>query len=164
MTTMKILTLAITYFLFASGNGNFGGHKLKLAAAERIMGETCILKEDSARQLNGGHEYKMTFLTKASQANTDRPNALYYLFTSYRDEKSAKDRFNDVFESNKNHQGFEKLQHLGDEALFHSDDANFMLIMARQKNEIVAIKVNKISKKSSIEELKKVTEELIKSI
>jgi hypothetical protein len=53
----------------------FGGHKLTLQEAERILGETCDLKESGNESKNGGHKYKSTHIGQSS-AN----HALYFIF------------------------------------------------------------------------------------
>jgi hypothetical protein len=134
----------------------FGGHKLTLQEAERILGETCELKESGNESKNGGHKYKSTHIGQSS-AN----HALYFIFESYENELSAKKIFEDFRLSNQSLQGFETIENIGNEAFFHTDKENFGLIIARKGNEIIRLKVNKLNGKTSISELKKVAADII---
>lgn len=134
----------------------FGGHKLTLQEAERILGETCELKESGNESKNGGHKYKSTHIGQSS-AN----HALYFIFESYENELSAKKTFEDFRLSNQSLQGFETIENIGNEAFFHTDKENFGLIIARKGNEIIRLKVNKLNGKTSISELKKVAADII---
>lgn len=156
---MKSLILLILLpFMHFSNTKNiaFGGHKLTLQEAERILGETCELKESGNESKNGGHKYKSTHIGQSS-AN----HALYFIFESYENELSAKKIFEDFRLSNQSLQGFETIENIGNEAFFHTDKENFGLIIARKGNEIIRLKVNKLNGKTSISELKKVAADII---
>ncbi|MDP1817597.1 MAG: hypothetical protein Q8K92_24265 [Leadbetterella sp.] len=134
----------------------FGGHKLTLQEAERILGETCELKESGNESKNDGHKYMSTHIGQSS-AN----HALYFIFESYENELSAKKTFEDFRLSNQSLRGFETIENIGNEAFFHTDKENFGLIIARKGNEIIRLKVNKLNGKTSISELKKVAADII---
>ncbi|MCP9747191.1 hypothetical protein [Lacihabitans sp. CS3-21] len=134
----------------------FGGHKLTLQEAERILGETCELKESGNESKNDGHKYMSTHIGQSS-AN----HALYFIFESYENELSAKKTFEDFRLSNQSLRGFETIENIGNEAFFHTDKENFGLIIACKGNEIIRLKVNKLNGKTSISELKKVAADII---
>lgn len=152
-----ILVLLFPFLNFSKTERNaFGGHKLTLQEAERILGETCELKESGNESKNGGHKYKSTHIGQSS-AN----HALYFIFESYENELSAKKTFEDFRLSNQSLRGFETIENIGNEAFFHTDKENFGLIIARKGNEIIRLKVNKLNGKTSISELKKVAADII---
>ena len=152
-----ILVLLFPFLNFSKTERNaFGGHKLTLQEAERILGETCELKESGNESKNGVHKYKSTHIGQSS-AN----HALYFIFESYENELSAKKTFEDFRLSNQSLRGFETIENIGNEAFFHTDKENFGLIIARKGNEIIRLKVNKLNGKTSISELKKVAADII---
>ena len=123
-----ILVLLFPFLNFSKTERNaFGGHKLTLQEAERILGETCELKESGNESKNGGHKYKSTHIGQSS-AN----HALYFIFESYENELSAKKTFEDFRLSNQSLRGFETIENIGNEAFFHTDKENFGLIIARK--------------------------------
>jgi hypothetical protein len=156
---MKLIVIVLLASICSFKTSHWGGHKLTIGEAERIMGESCALKEDTVSQTDGGHKSRMKFVAKVSEKN-----ALYYSFESFKDDESAKKLYNTWKESNQVHQGFEILENMGDDGFFQSDNANFYTLITRKGNEILVLKVNKISPKTSIREMKKVTGELLKRI
>jgi hypothetical protein len=156
---MKILFIALLVYLanFRENNNTaFGGHKLTIQEAERILGEECQLKESGNEAKDGGHRYKSTHI-----GNSGSSYALYFMFESYTDESVAKKTFDEFKTSNQSAQGFEMISNIGEEAFFHTDKENFGLIIARKDNEMVRLKVNKLSPKTSINELKKVAADIM---
>ncbi|MBK5279491.1 MAG: hypothetical protein JJE09_11585 [Bacteroidia bacterium] len=141
----------------------FGGHKLTLEEAERILGESCLLEEDTSLTTNGGHKYKSTYRAHSSNKKSDNKVALYFSFESYKDETSAKEIFNTFKVSNQAHNGFEMLS-LGDESFFQTDSKNFCVIIVRKENEMVLLKVNKLTSKTSVAELKKIAANVIERV
>lgn len=152
-----ILLILFAFMQFSkSENSAFGGHKLTLNEAERILGETCELKESGNETKNGGHKYKSTHI-----GNSSANHALYFIFESYENELSADKTFETFKVSNQSFQGFETIENIGNEAFFHTDKENFSLVIARKGNEIIRLKVNKLNTKTSITELKKVAADII---
>lgn len=164
MKTLTILLLAT--FLNTHGIEKiiFGGHKLTMQEAERILGESCQLKESNNATTNGGHKYKSTHIANSSDEKSDKRIALYFSFESYKGEHEAKEIFSRFTESNKTLVGFEMLNDLGDESFFHTDSENFCLIVVRKQNEMIVLKVNKISPNTSLFELKKIAKDIIQRV
>ncbi len=143
------------------GKTGLGRHKLTTQEAERILGESCQLKESQNSLENGGHTYKSTYVANSSDEKSNKLVALYFAFESYGDEIDAKRTFKTFKMSNQTRDGFELINNLGDEAFFHSDKKNFYLIIARKGNEMIRLKVNKITEKTSLAELKKVATDVM---
>jgi hypothetical protein len=142
----------------------FGGHKITVEEATLILGESCYQTETESTNKSFGHQFKSTFTANSSSEKKSKTVALYYMFESYKDETSAKNAFAIFRESNEDSKGFELLNNLGDEAFFHTDNENFCLTIARKNNELIRLKVNKLTKKTSTSELKKVAENLLSRI
>ena len=138
-----------------------GGHKLTIQEAERILGESCQLKESVSSLENGGQKYKSTYVANSTDEKIDKRVALNFMFESYGAEIDAKKTFETFKESNQSYTGFEILANLGDEAFFHTDNKNFYLVIARKGNEMIRLKVNKITAKTSLTELKKIASDVI---
>lgn len=154
----------VTFFSFTNNKKlTFGVHKLTHQEAERILGEPCQLNHDESSATNGNHQYKSVYWANSNN-ETSRKVALYFAFESFGNENDAQKVFEGLKTSNQNNAGFKNLQNLGNEAFFHSDSKNFYLIIARKNNEIVRLKVNKITPKTSITELKKVANEIISRV
>ena len=86
------------------------------------------------------------------------------MFDSYTDEAEAIKTYSTFQKNNQHQSGYESLDGVGEEAFFHSDGKNFCLIIARKKNEMIRIKVNKFSEKTSVAELKAVANDIINRI
>ncbi len=164
---MKVLCI----FLFATLLNTLGiekkivgGHKLTMHEAERILGESCQLKESTTSTKAGGHKYKSTYLANSSDEKSDRIIALYYSFESFTDEAAAKEKFNTFKVSNQTYEGFEMLNDLGDESFFQSDSKNFCLLIVRKGNEMILFKVNKMTSKTSLENLKKIALDVVQRV
>jgi hypothetical protein len=162
---MKILMISLLSLL-----GSYlypiapGGHRLTQQEAERILGEACQLKESSTSAQGGGHQFKSTYLAQSSDEQAGKIVALYYGFDSYASEAEAKKLFDTFKTSNQQRLGFETLTHLGDEAFFHTDNQHFGLVIARKGNEIIRIKINLITPKTSFEALKQVAAEVVRRV
>jgi len=63
---MKIILISLLSLIYSFHGANWGGHKLTLQEAERIMGESCTLKEDKVSQKEEGHKNMMTYLANTS--------------------------------------------------------------------------------------------------
>jgi hypothetical protein len=142
----------------------FGGHKLTIEEATRILGEPCQLKESQSTAKNGGHQYKSTYLAHSSGETPDKIVALYFVFESYANEVEAKTTFDTFKPSNQNNEGFEMMSNLGNDAFFQTDKHNFCLIIVCKGNEIVRFKVNKMTSKTSLTELKQIANDLVSRV
>jgi hypothetical protein len=150
MKTLLLLLFLIFFNTKSIEKNTVGGHKLTIQEAERILGESCQLKESSNSLENGGHKYKSTYLANSSDEKLNKIIALNFIFESNSDEKDAQKTFETFKSSNEKSEGF-----------FHTDNKNFYLIIVRKGKELVRFKVNKITSKTSLIELKKVANDLV---
>jgi hypothetical protein len=137
----------------------FGGHNLSLNEAKSILGEPCIQMEKISTAENGGHQFKTKFV-----ASDNEKVVLYYVFESCQDEIAAKIKFNQFKLANQNLTGYKIIPNLGSEAFYHTDQQNFSIIIARSGNEMIRLKVNKLTHKYSYKNLLDVTESVIRRI
>ncbi len=136
-----------------------GGHNLTLNEAAAILGEPCQQLEQTSSSPNGGHQFKTRFM-----ADNHSKAVLYYQFDSYKDEKDAKSEFEIFQKGNSGMPGFQNLTGLGSEAFFQTDKQNFSLIIARKSNEIIRLKVSKLTASYSEQQLHQVAAAVLERI
>ncbi len=149
-------TLLFLIFLWIS---TFGGHNLTLAEASGILGEQAVQLEKNSTAEGGGHQFRTRF-----QASGNEQVFLYYQFENFENETAAKAKFDEFHAGNVSQSGFKDLSGLGHEAFFHTDDRNFSLIIARKGNEMIRLKVNKITNRYSKEKMEQVARDILARI
>ena len=125
--------------------------------ARKILGEKCHRTEISSDKKNDVLNYRCTYIADIVDPKTNKTGALYYLFEQYPDAVSAQKVYADIVAGNKHSPGFKSLYHLGDEALLHTDNTNFYLVMVRKGNRMIRMKINKVTSKTSANWLMKIT-------
>lgn len=156
-----LAVLFFNMFNFVSVDGNFSGnHRLSQQEAVLILGEPCYLKTDYDSLSKGVQKYQSTYFATSGN-DAAKPTGLYYMFERYEKEGEAKKTFEAFKTGNQALTGFELLSNMGDQAFFHTDGQNFHLIIARKGTKMIRIKVNKITPKTSVAEMKKIAGEMI---
>jgi hypothetical protein len=122
--------------------------------AEKILGLPAHQIESSAATNDDIVKYQCTWEATKEEVKSN----LYYISESYATNDLAHQVFADILSANHN-PGQSRPDGIGDEAWFHSDGSNFCLIIVRKGNKMLRIKVNKLTKDTSIEELKRVARE-----
>jgi hypothetical protein len=107
-------------------------------------------------------ELKKWTCTFVSKEAADGPK-LYFGLHRFASADKAREEFDAIVQSNKNHAGFEKWVGIGDDALVHTDGANFQFVMVRKGIRSFRIKVNPAGS-ISIENMKLVSEDLIRKM
>lgn len=160
MKTCFFLLLLSQLFAFslpdATSVHNTGADCLSLTDAEKIIGQTVALTEHGYEERNKVKRHTCTYTATAPDAATNKTGHLYYLLEEHADGVAAQKVFDDVIADNRGMGGQEQLPHLGDQALFHTDDKNFCLLMARKGSKIIRFKVNRMTSKTSVPALKEV--------
>lgn len=141
-----------------------GRHQLTLEEAERILGETAVLKERKSDNQIDYYVSKTTFSAKEIDAQTQKQANLYYMVERFKDEEAATKTIQSFIKGNQALQGFELLAGYGDEAFFHTNKDNFCLLVIRKSNKMIRIKVNKLTSKTSFEELRKIGKDLVERV
>jgi hypothetical protein len=157
-------TLFFTLNISSEGRNAFGRHQLSMDEVARILGEPALLVSRKDTTENNVYITKSTFSAKGIDTKSNKMGNLYYMFEQYNQEADAKNTYQSLFNSNKNSSGFEKLSDYGDDAFFHTDSSNFCLLFVRKRHKIVRLKVNKITPKTSVTELRKIGKVLIERI
>ena len=121
------------------------------ADAEKILGFPALQTESTT--LNKDNVVKHQCSWKA--AHEDLNSNLYYLDEQHNDVASAHKVFEDIVTGNANNPGHSRPD-IGDEAWLHSDGTNFCFLMVRKGNRIVRLKVNRLTKQTSVDEMKRV--------
>ena len=124
---------------------------LAKADAEKILGLPARQTESETFTENNVLQHKCSW--KATQE--DLNSNLYYLDEQYNNAESAHKVFEDIVVSNRNNPG-QTRPLIGDEAWLHSDGTNFCMLMVRKGNKIIRMKVNKLTKETSVEEMKRI--------
>lgn len=122
--------------------------------AEKILGTEVTWTGTDATEA----EPKKWTCTFTSKQNPGGPK-LYFGLHRFTSSDKAREEFNSIAESNKDHAGFEKLEGIGDQAIAHSDGSNFQLVVVRKGIRSFRIKVNP-AVSTSLETVKSVAKDL----
>lgn len=133
------------------------------ADAERIMGSATHTTDSVVKHEANSTSYLCGFKTDKTDPQSGKIGATYFLFEDYKNVDGAVKRYSDVYISNKNN-GVQKVDHLGDEAFYHTDNENFDLMMVRKGRYVFNIKVNKRTSTTSLNELKKTVKRITDKI
>lgn len=104
-------------------------------------------------------KWSCTFVSKES---ADGPK-VYFGLHRFTDTDKAREEFDSIVESNKNHAGFERWKGAGDDAIVHTDGANFHFVIVRKGIRSFRIKVNPAGS-TSLENLKLVAEDIVRKM
>lgn len=125
-------------------------------SAMKIIGGKVRAADEGMSEEEKVKKWKCTF---TAETGGDGPK-VYFMLMRSTSETAAKEDFEVIRESNKNHAGFEEWPGVGDEAVVHTDGSNFQFVMIRKGANTVRIKVNP-AKGISFENLKSVAASLV---
>ncbi len=128
-------------------------HYLSRTDAEKILGQPATLTESTVEKSSNVAKYNCTFTANDSMAAGNRTAHLYYAIELYYNEASAKNVYAGIFAQNAAMPNLKKQGGLGDEALLHTDNQNFALLIVRKGAKILRLKVNRLTKRTSEREL-----------
>lgn len=150
----KITFVLVGLFFFSSQQkpttANSDKVCLDIKDAEKVLGMPARQIESSAVNENNVLQYKCTWKATKEELNSN----LFYMDEVYADADAAHKIFADIVASNVN--PGQSRPDIGDEAWFHSDGTNFCLLIVRKGNKMIRMKVNKITKETSIDEMKRI--------
>jgi hypothetical protein len=135
-----------------AGTNDTSARYISQIDAEKILGQSASLTESSTEQKDNAVKYRYTYTANDSVVAGNRTGHLYCLFEVYKDEASAKKTFADILSGNQSMPNLKKIN-IGDEALQHSDNENFDMVIVRKGNKIIRLKVNKLTGLTSAKEL-----------
>lgn len=127
---------------------------LSFAEAEKILGQPIELITNSWKFTDGKSKFDCSYRGVEKDQATGREINLFFTFEESSGIEQAKQIYETLWQSNKNHAGIEVLSGIGDEAYSHSDKANFHFVMARKGKFTMRLKINKVAETASLEELK----------
>lgn len=133
------------------------------ADADKIMGESTHLTDSSSKIEALSSSYLCGYKADVKDSSTGKVGAIYFLFEQYQQISDAKKNYTGIMQANKPH-GIEEISNLGDEAYFHTDGINFYFIMVRKGKNVFNIKVNKITKTTSLNQFKITANKITASI
>lgn len=114
------------------------------ADAEKILGQPATITESKSGVSQGVIEYACTY-TASAQDSDGRLGNLYYISEVYPSADLAHEKLAFFSEQNKNSPGWKSLAGVGDEAITHTDQTNFQLVITRKSNKMIRFKVNKLT-------------------
>ena len=131
--------------------------------ATQILGAATHLTDSVSKKEVSLSTYLCGYKADLADPKTGKIGAVYFLFEDYQVIDGAIKRFSDVYLSNRTH-GMVKVANLGDEAVYHTDNQNFDLMMVRKGKYIFNIKINSRTSTSSVSELEKIVKKITKKI
>lgn len=133
---------------------------LSATDAEKILGKSVELVES----FNDKEKYKCNYRRIEKDNLSGQEVNLFFMLEESLNEEQAKQIYQTIWNSNKNHQGVEVLNGLGDEAYTHSDSPNFHFVITRKGKFTIRLKVNKAVEGTSLTELKAFAKRFITEI
>lgn len=137
---------------------------LSLEDAEKILGQKIELIENSWNSADGKTIFKCNYRAAAKDAASGQDVNLFFMLEESPSENQAKQIYQTLWNSNKNHEGIEILKDFGDEAHSHSDRPNFHFVLARKGTFTIRLKVNKAVETTSFEALKSFSKKILEQI
>ena len=125
--------------------------------AEKILGRPAHLSSHSAETKDQIIKYRYTYTANDRETDQNRQSNLFYMVEEYESPSAAEKAFRYIISQNAGMQGMSVLKGYGDEAIIQTDNDHFQLIIVRKSKRMIRLKVNKVTKTTSLEELKKVT-------
>lgn len=137
---------------------------LTLSDAEKILGQAAKLVEAVTEVKNDSHSLKCTYTALSKDPASGRDISLYFMLEESPSDDAAKQIYEGIWQSNKNHAGIEKINGIGDEAYFHGERPNFHFAMVRKGKFTIRLKVNKAVETTSADEVKAFVKRLTSEI
>jgi hypothetical protein len=131
--------------------------------ADAILGASTHITDSVPKNEGVKFTYLSGYKTDQKDQKSGKIGALYFFFEAYNNLDGARERFSDVLVSNEPH-GARAVDHFGDEALYHTDNQNFDLMMVRKGRYVFSIKINKRTSTTRLDALKKVIKRIADQI
>jgi hypothetical protein len=131
--------------------------------AERIIGQSTMMSERKTSIHADSKTYQSAYMAVSADEGTGKTGNIYYMIEQFPDEMSAHISYNGIKKANEKN-GIKTIDHLGNEAYFHSDNENFYFIMVRKKNVTMRMKVNRITSHTSRKAFDDVAREVVDRI
>lgn len=134
---------------------------LEEADAERILGERVKLVDRSSEQRDGRSKVVLTYTGLSTDTVEHGRVNLYYVFEEFADTASARKNYAGLITQNRLIDGLTELKGIGDDAFLHTDSRNFALVISRKGRIVVRIKVNRLTPRASVDQLRNVARRIV---
>ena len=168
--TMNIILSFLLVILFTCGTRKAPGSEqaagavpFTLEQAEKILGEPATQSNNTESFDGSSGLHHIDYTAKDTDRVSGKLGVIYFLLQSYTTVASAHERYAFIKKANENH-GIETLTGVGEEAYFHTDNENFLFIMARKGMKVLTMKVNKVTSKTSRAGFDEVTREIVEKM
>jgi hypothetical protein len=123
------------------------------AEASRILGQPAERKESTVAEREGGVDrFTCIFTATSEDPRTRKRGNLYYMLEVYPDSAAAHKTYAEIVASNIHMPGQNTLANLGRD--------NFYLVLVRERNMLLRIKINKLTSLTSQKDLLEVVREI----
>lgn len=136
---------------------------LTLPDAEKILGKKAQLTTDSSSIGEGISTRSCAYTALEKDPVSGKPTAVYFMSEQYSRAAAAQKVYAGIFDSNKNHAGIQVLSNLGDEAYFHGSE-HFYFILVRKGAHMFRMKVNRVTRNTSLDEFNAVAKKMAQSL
>jgi hypothetical protein len=131
------------------------------AEASRILGQTAERIESTVAEREEGVErFTCIFTATTDDPKTHKRGNLYYILEVYPDSAAAHKTYAEIVASNVHMPGQHIPANLGREAWEQTDRENFYLVLVRERNMLLRIKINKLTSLTSQKDLLEVVREI----
>jgi len=132
---------------------------ISVSKAQKVLGDRALLYDSLFTIRKGVVTYNCSY--QALTIDTSgKAGKLFFMYEQYPAKDTAQKEFTRIRTINEKH-GLEDLPGVGDEAYFQTDNNNFNFILARKKEKMIRMKVNRISPHTSMDEFKKLAKEIV---
>ena len=128
--------------------------------AEKILGRPAHLSAHTTETRDHILQHRCTYTANDQETDRERQSNLYYMLEEYENSSDAEKSFKNLLSKNAGMQGLSALKGFGDEAIIQTDNDHFQLIIVRKSAKMIRLKVNKVTKTTSLDELKRVTKKI----
>jgi len=118
-----------------------------------------MMTDSSSTIKDGTLKYACSF-TATTKDQKDKLGAVYFVFEDYPEISGAQKKYSSTKKANEHSDGVKVLEHLCDEAYFHSDGDNFYFVMARKGDKVFVLKLNKITSTTSLDEFNRIAKKI----
>lgn len=132
---------------------------VSLAEAQKVLGEPAVLLNNTTGEKAGIKENNCAYAAKAADPDKHVTGSFYINVKQYPTAAAAHTAYADMYTANSHMQGQEKVS-IGDEGYYHTDGEHFHFFVFRSGREMAVMKVNKITGKTSLPEMRKLAEKM----
>lgn len=130
---------------------------LSEAEASRILGQPAERMESPVTEREGGVErFACIFTATTEDPKTHKKANLFYMLEVFADSSAAHRTYAGIVAANVHMPGQHTLANVGSEAWEHTDRENFHLVIVRERNMLLRIKINKLTSHTSQKDLQDV--------